>query len=82
MRHFSGFHFTSPYPGSNVSSQYRDRELRIQARFDEEPLSVDSLYTAEHLFARLAVRNLLDKNLKPKSAGPHRRRRAGRALTP
>ena len=67
---------------SKVSSRRGERQLRIRSRFDEEPMSLDSLHTAERLFAKVAVRWLLGGNADQRLAGPRLHRRAGRALTP
>lgn len=45
-------------------------------------MSLDSLFSAERIFAKLAVRELLGERSTSESAGPCLHRRAGRALTP
>ena len=65
-----------------MSSRRGDRRLVIRSRFDEEPMSLDSLHEAERLFAKLAVRMVLGDPPRPESAGPRLHRRAGRELTP
>ena len=65
-----------------MSSRRGERQIRIRSRFDEEPISLDSLHAAERLFAKLAVRMLLANTSESNSAGPRLPRCNGRALTP
>lgn len=65
-----------------MSGQRGERRVTIRSSFDEEWMSLDSLHAAERLFAKLAVRMLLDHTPELESAGPRLHRRAGRALTP
>ena len=65
-----------------MRNQRGERQLRIRSRYDEEPMSLDSLHAAERIFAKLAVRMILSNGSEPNSAGPRLHRRAGRALSP
>ena len=58
-----------------MSKQRGERQVRIGSRFDEEPMSLDSLHAAERLFARMAVRKLLSETSTSESAGPRLQRR-------
>ncbi len=64
-----------------VSSQRGKRQPGIQSRFDEEPMSLDSLIAARQLFTNLAMRMPLDSASKSDSAGPRLHRCDGSALT-
>jgi hypothetical protein len=64
-----------------VSSQRDERQVNARSKYDEEPMSLDSLNAARRLFAKLAVRTLLRDTSKPDSAGPRLHRCNGSALT-
>ena len=65
-----------------MSNSRRQRHLELRRGFDEEQMSLDSLHSAERLFAKLAVRALLREAIEPESAGLRLHHRDGRALTP
>lgn len=64
-----------------MSNSHRPR-IEVRSGFVEEPLTSAGLPAAEQLFAKLAVRMLLQETQTPESAGPRLHRRDGRALTP
>jgi hypothetical protein len=65
-----------------LSKRRRQREVDIRSRSDDERMSHTGLQAAERLFARLAVRMLLQGDHALGRAGLRLHRRDGRELTP